>query len=86
VAPVLIADARIEERVAEVNDQVDQHIGCGKDQDDPLNDRIVATQDRIDGQPAEARDREYRFGDDDTRDQRGHPDPDDRRDRHGCIL
>src|SRR3984893_9305241 len=59
-----ISDARVNQRVAEFDQQVDQHRGGREDQDDPLDDRIIAPQDRVDGQPAEPGDREHRLGDD----------------------
>src|SRR5438045_3516328 len=81
-----IADARVDQRIADIVQQIDQHIGAGKDQDDALNDRIVATQDRVDGQAPEPRDCEYCFGDHHARDQQRHADADDRRDRHRRVL
>ena len=73
-------------RVAEVDEQVDQHVGGREHQDDALDDRIVAAQDRIDGQPADAGDREHRLGDDDAADQQRDADADDRHDRHRGVL
>src|SRR4051812_25227332 len=53
---ISISDAGVEERVAEVDEQVDQHVSGGKDEYDPLDDRVIAAQDRIDCEPAEPRD------------------------------
>src|SRR5512135_378459 len=64
-----VADPRIEQRVAEVDQQVDDDVHGGEQQRDALDDRIVAPQERVDGQPAEPRNREHGLGDDHAADQ-----------------
>src|SRR5262249_56920722 len=54
MATMSVADARIEEGVGDVNQEIDQHLGEREHQDQALHDRIVALQHRIDGEPAEA--------------------------------
>src|SRR5262245_33110498 len=44
-AAMSVADARIEQHVAQIHGEVDQHVGAGKDQHHALDDRIVAAQD-----------------------------------------
>ncbi len=51
---ISVPDPRIEQRVAQVDQQVDQHVDRREQQDHALDDRIVAPQDRIDRQPADA--------------------------------
>src|SRR3954447_837910 len=62
------ADARIEDRVHDVHRQVDDDVAGGGDEDDALQERVVALADRVDRQPPEARDdedllRDHRAGD-----------------------
>src|SRR5262245_43248360 len=71
-----VTDPRIEEGVGDVDDQVDDHLGGGEHQDQPLYDGIVALQHGVDGQPAEARDVEHGLGDHDARDQERNADAD----------
>ena len=49
--------------------EIDQHVDRGKNQDHALDDRIVAPQDRIDGQPPDAGKREHRLRYDGAADQ-----------------
>src|SRR3546814_9626666 len=49
-----VPDTRIEEGVADVDQQVHQHLGPRKQDDQPLDDRVVALQDRVHRQPSEA--------------------------------
>src|SRR6516162_6546545 len=72
-----IPDAGIEHGIAEVNEQIDQHIRGRKDKDDALNDRVVSSQYRIYCEAAEPGYREHRLGDHDTGDKPGDPDADD---------
>src|SRR5450755_2211543 len=51
---ISIAYARIEENVRQVDQQIDQHIDCGKNKNHALNDRVVAAQNRIDRQPPDS--------------------------------
>src|SRR5689334_16868666 len=55
-AATSVADARIEQRIAEIHEQVDDHVGAREDEHHALDDRIVAPQDRVHGQPPDARD------------------------------
>src|ERR1700722_6213401 len=57
-----IADPRIEKRVGQVDQQIDQRVDEAEHQNDTLDHRIVATQNRIDGQSAETRNGKYAFG------------------------
>src|SRR5437763_8449779 len=45
VVSISIAYARIEHHVGQIDEQIDQHIHRRKNQDDTLNDRIVAAKD-----------------------------------------
>src|SRR6266571_9528287 len=58
-----VADAGIEEDIEDVHGEVDQHVYDRDDQDHALDHRIVATDDRVDGQAAEPRQREDALGD-----------------------
>src|SRR3546814_14364181 len=49
-----VPDTRIEEGVADVDQQVHQHLGPRKQDDQPLDDREVALQDRVHRQQSEA--------------------------------
>ena len=66
--------------------QIDQHVDEAEQQHDALDDRIVAAQDRIDGQPAEARDGEHALGHHRAADQERDADADDGHDRHRGVL
>src|SRR6202008_2687297 len=57
-----IAYPRVGQGVGDVDYRIDQRIEKAEHQDDALDDRIVAAQDRIDGEAAEARNGEYAFG------------------------
>src|ERR1700686_2541128 len=51
VALISIANARIEKNVRQVDQEIDQHIDRGKNENQALNDGIVAAQDRAARQP-----------------------------------
>ena len=70
----------------QVDHQVDQHVDEAEQQHDALDHRIVAAQDRIDGQPAEARDGEHALGHHRAADQQRDADADHGDDRHGGVL
>src|SRR5215208_4891197 len=57
----LVADARVEEHVREIDQQVDHHVDEREQQDQALDRREVACQHRIDREPAEPGDRVHRF-------------------------
>src|SRR5688572_536404 len=61
-ADMLVADARVEEHVAQVHREIDQHVCGGEDQHHALDDRVVAPEDRVDREPADAGERENGFG------------------------
>src|SRR5262249_23108624 len=71
-----IANPRVEHGVGEIDDQIDQHVNEAEQQHDALDDRIVAAQDGIDREAADARDREHRFGDHSAADQERNADAD----------
>src|SRR5262245_34201425 len=58
------ADARVEQRVRYVHQQVDQHVGAGGDEHHALDQRVVAREDRLDDEPTEAGNDEDLLGDD----------------------
>src|SRR5262245_12721262 len=65
VAPtLLIANARIDEPVEEIRQQIHPDVGDGNQQNAPLNQRIVAEPDRLNQQSPDAGPRENRFRDD----------------------
>src|SRR5438552_9570063 len=65
-AAMSITDAWIEEHVAQVYREVDQHVGRGKHQHDALDDRVVAAQDRVHREASDAGEGEHRLGDERT--------------------
>src|SRR5688572_32318751 len=69
-----VADARVEEHVADIDHQVHEDLHAGEDDDEALDDGVVALQDRVDREAPEARDVERGFGDDDAGDQQREPD------------
>src|SRR5436190_17171914 len=54
-AAMSIADARIQQHVAEIHGEVDEHVGAREDEHHALDDRVVAAQDRVDCEAADAR-------------------------------
>src|SRR5512145_1236826 len=54
-AAMSVADARVEQRVAEVDHEVDDDVDRGEQQRHALDDRIVAPQEGVDGKAAQAR-------------------------------
>src|SRR5436190_7474464 len=69
-----VADARIEQRVAEIDQQVDEDVDARREQQHALDHRIVVALHRIDDEAADAGNREHRLGDDDAADQEGDAD------------
>src|SRR5206468_3432991 len=61
---VLGADAGIEDAVEQIDEQVDAHERERQDEDPGLDDGIVAHEDRLHGEPADARPGEDRLGHD----------------------
>src|SRR4051812_49654660 len=54
-----VADPRIEEAVAQVDQQVDQHVRGGREQQHALDHRVVVTLHRVDHEAADAGNREH---------------------------
>src|SRR5260221_12988332 len=75
-AAMSVADARIEEHVAQVHREVDEHVGRGKHEHHALDERVVAAQDRVHREPSDAGEGEHGFGDDGTADGQSDPDAD----------
>src|SRR5262245_8080839 len=61
-----VPDARIEEDVGDVDDEIHQHLGGREHDDETLHDRVVALQHGVDGQASKAGDVEHRLRDDDA--------------------
>src|SRR5262245_5050138 len=68
----VIADAGVEHRVEEIDDQIDHHEGGGDEQHAPLHERIVARLDGPHHHGAEPRPREHRLGQDGTAEEESH--------------
>ena len=81
-----IPDARVEHGVEHVDHEIDDDIRAREHEDDALDHRIVAAQDRVDRQAAEARNREHALGDDDAADQQRDADADHRDDRDRGVA
>src|SRR3989442_1528587 len=73
----LVLHARIDYQIREVNGEVHEHGDAGDAEHDALDHRVVASQDRRDDEPSEARDVEDRLDDDGARQQDGEADADD---------
>src|SRR3954449_7984795 len=54
-----IAHARVDQGVADVDREVDEHVGGREQKRDSLDDWVIAAQDGVDGEAAEARNREH---------------------------
>src|SRR5882762_223329 len=83
---ISVADARVEQPVRKIDQQVDQHVHAGEQQDYALNDRVIAPQNRIDRKPADAGNREHRLGDDRATDQQCDADADYGNDGNAGVL
>src|SRR5687767_6910467 len=59
-----VTDAWVEEHVAQVHRQVDEHVGGGEHQHHALDDRVVAPQDSVHSEPADTGKREHGLGHD----------------------
>src|SRR3954453_13357842 len=80
------ADARVEHRVQEVDAEVDDDVRDRRDEDDPLDDRVVAREDRVERELPEARQHEDLLGDDRARDQEAELQAEDRHDRQQAVA
>src|SRR6267143_5129337 len=85
-ATSLIADPRIDDRVEEIDPKVDEHVGGGGDEDNPLHHRVIAPQNRRDDETAQPWDVEDDLRDDGATDQDGRRDADDRHDGHERVA
>src|SRR5882724_12580647 len=81
-----VANPWIEQRVDHVDRQVDHDVDEREQQNHGLYRRIVARQHCVDCQPAETRDRENAFGDDNAADQERNTEPDHGDDRNRRIA
>ena len=72
--------------VGQVHEQIDDYVDYREQQDDALDDGVVAPDDGIDGQAADARHGKHGLGDHDAPDQQRDADADDGDDRHGRVL
>src|SRR6266545_4339296 len=82
----VIADPRIDQRVQQVDPEIDEHVGRGRDEDDPLHHRVVTPQNRRNDEAAQTRDVEDDLRDDGAPDQHGGRDADDRDDGHERVA
>src|SRR5215208_7120136 len=82
LAEASVANARIKHRIEHVHEEVDDDVGEREQQDQPLDDRIVAREHRFDYQPAEAGQVKHRFCHDDAADQVSDSDADNGDDRN----
>src|SRR5712692_3676926 len=73
----LDADTGIEKRVGHVHQEVDQHVGAGREEHDPLHEGIVPREHRLDDQSAEPGHDEDLLGDDGAAHERAHLQPED---------
>ena len=85
VRRLLIADARIEPRIGDVGQDVGDHDGDADDDEDAHQHRIVAREDRVEGQAADAGPREHRLGQHRAGDQRPQVEADDGDDRQDGV-
>ena len=79
-------DPRVEQRVDDVDEQVDDHVAGRRDEHDPLDQRVVALVDGVDRQPAEAGDAEDLLGDHRAGDQHAELEADHRRHRDQAVA
>src|SRR5215468_3688763 len=77
----LIADARIEVRVEEIHEEIDEDKGDREDHHGALHHRIVALVDAIEQGPAQPRKPEDLLGDHDPAQEEAHLEAEDRDDR-----
>src|SRR5215212_7429989 len=80
------ADAWVDDRVEQVHEQVDDDVRRRRHQHDSLDHRVVALEDRVDRQLAEAGQTEDPFGDDGAGDQRAELQADDRDDDDQAVA
>src|SRR6185503_17758146 len=61
---LLVPDARIEQTVGDIREEIHRDVGDGDQQNAALDQRVIAERDRLNEEPADARPREDRFGND----------------------
>src|SRR3989442_276649 len=86
VVLISITYPRIEQHVRKIDRQIDQHVDRGKNQDHALDDGIVAAQDGVDGEAADAGQREHCLGDNGAADQQCDAHADDRHHGNRGVL
>src|SRR5688500_18453084 len=64
-----VPDARVEPRIGEVHEEVDDHEAERDQKHERLHDRVVAMGDGVDDEPADAVQREHRLGDNEAADE-----------------
>src|SRR5580765_7480881 len=80
------ADARIQERVGQVDQKIDQHVRAGGDKHDALYQRIVAREHRFDDEAAEPGYDEDLLGDDRPAHERARLQAENRDDRDQAVA
>ena len=80
------ADPRIQQRVDDVDREIDDHVAGRGDEHDALDQRVVALVDGLDRERAEAGDPEDRLRDDDAGDQRAELQADHSRDGDQAVA
>ena len=78
--------ARVDREVGEVGEQVERDVGGRRDEDDALDDGVVAVEDRVDDQLAEAGNGEHLLGQHRAREQRAELERAERDDRRQRIA
>src|SRR5690606_19667595 len=84
--PWSIPDARVEQRIGAIDDQIDEDVYEGEEQRQALYDGVVARQHGFDHQPSQPGDIEHRFGDHHAADQQRDAHAHHGGDRHGGVA
>src|SRR3989442_7110112 len=82
----LLRDARVEEAVGQIDDQVDDDEGQGEDEHGALQEDVVAGEDRLDHETAEPRPREDRLGEHGAAHELARLQPEQRDERGGGVA
>src|SRR6266508_2898817 len=72
------ADLRVDEAIRDVHEEICDDVGRGREEDDPLHERVVLLEDRLDRELPDALPREHGLDDDAAREQPTQLQPDDR--------
>ena len=83
---IVSSESWIEHRIEHVDQKVDEDVGKGEQQDQPLDDGIVAREDRFHDQPAQAGQVEDRLRHHDATDQVGNSNANDGDNRNGSVA